>query len=173
MTLKDWIIGGVAVAGLGLALLNPSTTVIKDNFAAFPGGLIQTFLELEGGVKYGNSNSTTTVATTYTMAVKDLVNPNTGGTWDTILLGLNGGAATFTTMASTSFGPVVFNVGDRAESCIRVSNAALTLAGGTGVSFDTASSSDTDLAIKADKMSCITWVKATTTDIVGYIQEFN
>lgn len=111
-------------------------------------------------------NSTSTSATTYTLVEADILHYNT------VLITLSGGAATFTLPATSTITNLVPNAGDMEEQCWIPATNTLTFAAGTGIDLETASSSPTDLTILAGNTGCLKYIRQADTDISVMLTEF-
>lgn len=112
------------------------------------------------------TNSTSTTATSQTLAVADILN------YDTILMTPNTGALTLTFPASSTMTTLVPTAGDMQETCIfnatSTAAATITLATGTGLSLERVATSTTSgsagmLAIPANGSACMKFVRQKAT----------
>jgi len=177
---RDTIVASIAVVALVVSL---GVAVIgggqdgkdgRDGVGAVPGGDFHNQVNFLGGVTHRNLNATSTTATTQTMELADLV--RRGQYYSSVHLTPNVGDLTLTWFASTT-GGYLPKVGDRHEFCLyNASTTAgidLTLAAGTGVDIETASSTISDLTIDSDSTACIKAEKKPNTDISVLITEYN
>lgn len=153
------------------------TTLTITSTSAFTGlvsavtGAFSGLLTPNGGTLHSYTNSTTTTDTATPLIQADILN------YDTILVGLNGGASTWTLPATSSLTDMIPTAGDMQTTCLLVSNATLTLAAGTGMDLEIASSTDqvvgaSSLAIAAGNSACLNFIRATTTDVTVQLTRF-
>ena len=160
----------VALIAIGSYQFPKVQTVIKE-LGANPGPTFLNPLEFEGGVTYGNVNSTSTPAS-LTIVVGDVLG------FDTVIVrptGVNS-AKTLTFFASSTASHWLPRAGDTQRTCFlnATTTAATTLifAGGTGIDLQNASSSaNTDLTISADGTACFTFIRKA--QIAGVTNSFD
>lgn len=136
---------------------------------------------LDGGSLLSNTNSTSTLATAYTLVAADIQN------YDTVMMVPNIGALTITFPATSSITTFLPTAGDSQRQCWYNATgtvaATIIFAAGTGWDFEVASSTagtqgavSTNLTIKAGNSGCFTFLRkpatATTFDIVAQFQAF-
>jgi hypothetical protein len=116
------------------------------------------------------TNSTSTTATSYTAVQADLLN------YDSILIRPNTGDLTITLPATSTLTSMVPSVGDRQDFCLHNSTTTagidITIAAGTGIDLETASSTPTDLTILADQFACFSFIRKANTDVGVLMTEF-
>lgn len=115
-------------------------------------------LDFRGGVTYGSTNSTTTVAS-MTLRVADIKD------FDTVIVRPTGAAAakTLTLFASSTASHWLPKAGDRQVTCFlnatTTAGVNLVFAAGTGIDLQTASSTITDLTLSPDNTACFTFAR--------------
>lgn len=120
---------------------------------------------LGGGQLRSKTIATSTLVTTYTFEVADLLN------YDTISFTPNMGATTLTFMASSSATTLVPVAGDMQETCFynatSTATATLTFAAGTGIDWEIATSTigvvGTPAVIAADGFGCFKFIRKPAT----------
>jgi len=135
---------------------------------------------LNGGSMKSNTNSTSTTATTQTLAVADIQG------YDSVILTPNTGALTLTFFASSSATSWLPTAGDRQETCFYnatgTTAATITFVAGTGIDFErtatstTAGAVTTAMPIPAGGHGCFTFMRqpatASTFDISALYTPF-
>ena len=124
----------------------------------------------DGGVIRSYNNSTTTTATSQTLAAADIA--PSGIPYDTVFITPNTGDLTLTFPASSTLSAFIPTAGDMAEQCwYNASTTAgidITFAAGTGVDLEVASSTSGGLqspvlTMLADSGTCFTYVRKPAT----------
>lgn len=137
-----------------------SSTLGVTGTSTFTGAVVS-----DGGVIKSNVNSTSTTATSYTLIAADVC--PSGKPYDTIVMVPNTGALTLTTMASSSLSACAPNAGEWFDmelfNATSAAAGAITLAAGTGIDLETASSSIVDgapsLVIGAGNSATLRWLR--------------
>lgn len=122
--------------------LTNSTTLAQTGAATFSStGSFAGLLTLNAGQLRSYTNSTSTTATSQTLAVADVLN------YDTVIITPNTGALTLTFFASSTATTLVPTAGDLQETCFynatTTAAAPITFAAGTGIDLEVASSTAT------------------------------
>lgn len=128
----------------------------------------------DGGVLHSYTNATSTTATAMTMVQADILN------YETLLITPNTGALTYTLPATTTLTSLVPSAGDWQEQCwynaTGTSAATITIAAGTGIDLETASSTTagpaTSLVIGAGNSGCLKYIRKANTDILVQFTRF-
>ena len=159
---------GVALVALVIAI--GGYFVKQEVQLAGTGSTYTEVLEFLGGIVYGNSVSTTTTATTYTLTANDIA-PR-GVLKDVILITPNTGDLTLTFPASSTMPHVLPTVGKMAKQCwYNASTTAgidITFAAGTGIDLEVASSTSGGqqtavLTVLANSSVCFTYIRKPAT----------
>ena len=158
--------GGVSIA---------SSTITTGQFLGL--------LTLHAGVLNSYPNSTSTTATTQTLAAADITN------YSTVIMTPNTGATTFTLPASSTLSAFIPTAGDMARQCwfnattTTNANGLITFAAGTGIDLEIASStagistgSTPNLTLAGQNSGCFTFIRKPATasafDIVAQYTAF-
>lgn len=156
-TAKDLTVSGATTLS-GTNVFSGATTISgASTFSAIP--TFSSILQLDAGAVHSYPNSTTTNAT-QTLVAADITN------YESIVALPNVGSITLTLPASSTLSAFVPNAGDWQEQCIvnatTTTGIIVTLAGGTGVNLQVASSSVSavgSLALLPGKTGCIKYFR--------------
>lgn len=130
---------------------------------------------IDAGLTKSYTNSTSTTATSETLAQSDILG------YDTIFLNPTGGAVTLTLPATSTLTTLVPTAGDRQDTCIfNASSTAginITLAAGTGIDLDIVATSTITsplgvLKIGPNNSGCLTFIRQASTDISALLTVF-
>lgn len=174
------VIVAIAIGGYFLPVAqNAVERVVEKTVGAFPSPTIYEALELLGGTTFGKVNSTSTLATSYTLLARDVVG------FDTVVITPNVGDITLTLPASSTMPHFVPKVGQRVKQCwvnaTTTSGIDITFAAGTGIDLEYASSTESGagvpaLTILANSSACFEFIRkpvsATAFDIVAQFTRF-
>ncbi|HEY9826353.1 MAG TPA: hypothetical protein V6D19_12970 [Stenomitos sp.] len=165
------VIIGIAIAIIviiGLVVLVGGNQSVQSPVDAIFGGTTNYDVIVFDGV-----NSTSTTATTQTLAATDIIG------YSTILFTPNTGATTLTfpatsTLSSQDFIP---RAGQRTQQCWINSTstvaATIIFAAGTGIDLETSSSTPSDLTIPGGNSACFQFTRQRNSDITAAMIEFS
>lgn len=135
----------IAVIAIGGSYVFPKIKEVKQPLGN--AGVVNTDgQEFFGGAVWGKVNSTSTTATTQTLAARDLVGAD-GFAFDTVLFTPNTGNTTLTLPASSTLRHFLPQPGQRAKQCwvnsTSTASVTITFAAGTGIDLETVATSTT------------------------------
>lgn len=143
-------------------------------------GIVSSLIaQFDAGIVHSYTNSTSTLATTYTLTAADISN------YESVLMTPNIGALTLTLPASSTLAAFVPSAGDWADQCwynaTGTAAATITFVAGTGIDLEVGSSTNQvigapTLTIGAGNSACLRYFRkpatASTFDIVVQLRRF-